>query len=113
MQKVMVRLPHVKMTEQLLYKAIPNVLLEQFDFEYLICKTVDLINKRPIAFKDSLRNLPDDELPLYIIPEILIKLYKTVTLNIIRQFQFDDHDLNWELFDVVQDYEELLKLKSN
>ena len=48
----------VKMTKQLLYKSIRKMKLDYFDFDFIICKTVDLVNKRPIAMKDNFALLP-------------------------------------------------------
>ena len=63
----------VKQTKHLLFKSIRNTILEYFEFEFMICKTVNIVNKRPIAFKESLRDLPDNEVPSCITPEMLVK----------------------------------------
>ena len=109
----------VKQVKHLIYKCIRNIVLDYFDFEFIVCKTIDLINKRPIAFKESLRTLGPNELPFCITPEILMRGYETVTLNIIPQMQCsnidDEGDPDFEPYsnNIVQGYERLLKVKSN
>ena len=106
----------VKMTKRLLYKAIRNVILDYFEFDFIVSKTIDLLNKRPIAFKESLRSLPQDCLPFCITPEILIKGYETVTMNIIPQIQSDgnedDPSFNPESSSLFDSYQRLLNVKS-
>ena len=70
-------------------------MLDCFSFEFIVCKTVDLLNKRPVTFKESLRNLRHDQVPFCITPEMLVYGYETGTLNVIPQIQtcnFDDPD---------------------
>ena len=53
----------VKQIKFFIQKSIRTNVLDYFEFEFLISKAVNLINKRPIAFMESLRSLPHDQLP--------------------------------------------------
>ena len=108
----------VDMTKKLLFKSIRKVILDYFDFEFILVKTVDLLNKRPIAFKESLRDLPFDQIPFAITPELLLKGYETCTLNIIPNLQHKDYDCNDPTFDpgssdICDSFGKLSKVKEN
>lgn len=77
----------VKQTKQLLFKSIRNAVLDYFEFEFIVSKTINMVNKRPIAFKESLRDLPNNDVPSCITPEMLVKGYDTHCLNIIPSLQ--------------------------
>ena len=53
-------------------------------------------NQAPVAFKDGLRNLQPDEVPFAITPEMLLRGYETVCLNVIPALEYasdgDDSD---------------------
>lgn len=90
----------VKLTKKLIYSAIRNSVLSLRDFEFLICKTVHLINKRPIAFKEVLREATlDENFPEPITPEILLRGYELVSVNIIPDLQIvpDMEDPNYSV----------------
>lgn len=72
----------VKQVKFLVYKSIRMLILDYFEFEFLISKSVSLINKRPIAFRQGLSSL-DDDAPDPITPEMLIRGYNTCTVNVI------------------------------
>ncbi|XP_068214775.1 uncharacterized protein [Palaemon carinicauda] len=76
----------VKMTKQMINKSIGTNILELRDFEFLICQVRSLVNKRPIAFKESLR---DQDLHTLspITPEMLLRGYEIVTVNLIPELQ--------------------------
>ena len=76
----------VKQTKYMLNKCIGTKILKFLDFELAVCQTVHLINRRPVAFKDSLRN-SDDVVPEPITPEMLIHGYPLVSLNTIPHMQ--------------------------
>ncbi len=88
----------VKLTKKLIYGAIRNNILSYFDFEFIISQTVHLTNRRPIAFKESLRSNTINDLPEPITPELLLKGHNLVSLNIIPGLQPDpDPDPSWKL----------------
>jgi len=77
----------VKFIKRLIYGAIRKRILDYFDFDLIVAQMKDILNKRPIAFKQSLRDKVDDEVPQPITPELLIKGYYCATLNIIPDLQ--------------------------
>ncbi|XP_068247877.1 uncharacterized protein [Palaemon carinicauda] len=86
----------VKMVKKLIFSSIKNTVLDYQDFYFLICQTVHLINKRPIAFKDSLRDACIDNVENPITPECLLKGYDLVSVNIIPELQnSSSDDTNW------------------
>lgn len=78
--------------KHLIFKTVKTLILDYFDFKFLVCKAIHLISKRPIAFKKSLRSLADADIPVAITPEMLIRGYETVSLNIIPQLQYSEDD---------------------
>ena len=75
----------VKQSKRLLNSSIQKRIMEFEDFEFAVSETKSLINKRPIAFKDSLRDLNPDSFALT--PEMVIKGYSTVVMNIMPELQ--------------------------
>ena len=60
------------------------MILDYFDLEFLIFQIVSLVNKRPIAFKEGSRdNDVNQMIPNPITPEMLIRGYELVSLNLI------------------------------
>ena len=59
----------VKLTKRLLFGAIKNYVLKPRDFEFTVAKTVNILNKRPVAFKEVLRDNSSDEIPEVITPK--------------------------------------------
>ena len=87
----------VKQVKFLIYKSIKTVILDYFQFDFLICQAVHLINKRPISFRDGLRSLKPDELPEIITPELLLKSHEIVPIGLVPGLQpteenFDPED---------------------
>lgn len=72
----------VKITKRLIFGAIRNNVLDARDFEFIVCQTVHLANRRPIAFKESLR---DDSvaIPDVITPEMLLRGHSLVSVSVI------------------------------
>jgi hypothetical protein len=89
----------VKLVKRLLSGSVGNLVLDYFQFEFLVIQACNLVNKRPIAYKSSLRDTnPNDYVPEPITPEILIKGYNLVTLNLIPNLQHRDPlDPEWYL----------------
>ena len=83
----------VKMSKLLIHKSIKNFVLNFRDFEFTICQTVHFINRRPVAFREALRdNSVWDSVPTAITPERLIHGYDLISVNIIP-----DHQINPDL----------------
>ena len=86
----------VKMVKRLLFGSIKNHILSFPDFEYIVCHTVHLSNRRPIAFKESLRDGNLASVPEPITPELMIKGYELTSLNLIPELQsVPDVDPDW------------------
>ena len=84
----------VKQVKKLIYGSLGKNVLNRDDFEYLIYHTVSLVNKRPIAFKESLCS--DDQLDMSpLTPEIVIHGHELPTLNLVPQLQAVDIDPSW------------------
>ena len=82
----------MKQVKHLIQKSIKTNVLNYFHFEWLIRKTICLINKRPISFLGSLRSLKPDEIPESISPEKLIKGYEAPSVNVVPYVQPAEDD---------------------
>ncbi|XP_068224998.1 uncharacterized protein [Palaemon carinicauda] len=107
----------VKMSKRLIYGALRNNVLDFRDFEFFVEQTVHLVNRRPIAFKEGLRDSITDEVPDAITPEILIHGHELLSINIIPDLQGNpDEDLNWTADDhvskVLDKYQKLRNVRS-
>ena len=77
----------VKLVKRLLFGSVKKMILSYSDFEFLVCHTVHLANRRPIAFKESLREANTDSVPEPITPEMIVKGYELTSLNLIPELQ--------------------------
>ena len=77
----------VKMTKRLLSGAIRNNVLPLRQFEYFVAQSAHLANRRPIAFKDSLRDNVSSVLPEPITPEILLHGRELISTNLVPSLQ--------------------------
>ena len=75
----------VKQTKHMMCKAIRSNVLNFWDFDFLVSKSICLINKRPIAMKDALRS--DDVEDPVITPELIITGYESAVVNVIPDLQ--------------------------
>ena len=71
----------VKFTKRLLFGALKNNVLDALQFEVIIELLINLLNKRPVAFKQTLTNSYVEEIPEPIMPEMLIKSYEIMSIN--------------------------------
>ena len=107
----------VKMIKKLIFGSIKNNILTYFDFEFLICNVVHLVNRRPIAFKDALRDNNIDYVPEPITPEQIIRGYELSSLNLIPDLQpipLDDQDFdpnNSSSSNITDNYSKLCKVR--
>lgn len=91
----------VAISKQLIFKSIGHNILDYFDFEYVICNAVHLINRRPISFKESLRDcLKDGIVPTPITPEILIHGHELISLNLLPGLHPNESNSSDPDFDV-------------
>ena len=77
----------VKLTKRLLHGAIKNNIINIRDFEFIVCKTRHLVNRRPIAFKESLRDTSGEAIPDTVTPEMLIHGRELTSINVIPHLQ--------------------------
>ncbi|XP_068229237.1 uncharacterized protein [Palaemon carinicauda] len=110
----------VKLTKRCLFGAMRNNVLDIRDFEFLICQTVHLLNRRPIAFKEALRDTDiNKSLPDPITPECLIRGYDLVSVNLIPELQrhpgleLDEDYLVSPCDKVKENYTKLRKVRSH
>ena len=82
----------IKITKDLLYSSMRSRVLNLHDFESLLAQVKHLLNKRPIAFKDTVRVSPADEEIEPVSPELLIYGRELPTLNL----QFHHRDPDWQ-----------------
>ena len=87
----------VKLVKKLIHGAIGKIVLEYFDFEFLIHQTISIVNRRPIAFKEVLRDDSNNlDLPMVITPEILLRGHEVTALNLIPGLQSQETlDPDW------------------
>ncbi|XP_068231917.1 uncharacterized protein [Palaemon carinicauda] len=103
----------VKMVKTLIFGAIKNNILSYSDFEFLVCNVIHLANRRPIAFKEVVRNDSKDSLPEPITPEHLIRGYELSSLNLIPELQSIPKDPDFDSRDIARSYQGLCKVKEN
>ena len=81
-----------------------------------------LINKRPIAFKSALNNDFQDEVPVPLTPELIVKGYDVPCISIVPQLNSSDEDDSWEYSDemlndkqkyIFSQFQKLKKVRSN
>lgn len=103
----------VKLSKRLLYGAIGNNLLSLREFEFLVEQTIHLINRRPVAFRDALRD--SLEAPDPITPERLIHGFDLVSINMIPSFQSQnlDEDFVPNTKNIADSFAKYRKVKDN
>ena len=86
----------VKISKRLINGCIRNQALDIFDFMFTLDQVRCIANKRPIAFKEGLRDSQEfaDSVPSPITPEVLIRGHDLVTMNILP-VQSVDIDPDW------------------
>lgn len=91
-----------------------NRILDHVDFSYYVAEANCLVNKRPIAFKESLHDSINNEAIDAITPEILVRGYDVPSVNIIPQLQSvpDDWVLDENSTKIIQNsYQKLQKCR--
>ena len=87
------------------------------DFEFLIAYVVHLINRRPVALKDALRDTIGEDIPDPITPECLIHGYDLISVNIIPELQVDSEPdwqpVGYSNVNLREDYQMLQKVRLN
>ena len=104
----------VKLVKRLIFGSIRNNILSYSDFEFLVCQVTHLANRRPIAFKEALRDNGID-IPEPITPELLLRGYELSSMNLIPNLQpipngEDDFKFNTSIKD---EFSQLSKVKES
>ncbi|XP_047738103.1 uncharacterized protein LOC125178431 [Hyalella azteca] len=87
----------VKMTKRLIFGSMRNLILNYRDFEFIVCQTVHLVNRRPIAYKEALCDSSSSNVPQPITPEKLIRGHDLISVLIIPElYKADEDDPSWE-----------------
>ena len=106
----------VKLTKRLIYGSVRNYVLEFRDFEFIVCQTIHMVNRRPVAFKEALRDSVD--VPEPITPEKLIHGHELVSINVIPDLQSipSESDPDWQMDNppqvILDRYSKLRKVRS-
>ena len=104
----------VKLVKRLIFGSIRNNILPIFDFEFLICQVTHLANRRPIAFKEALRDDDTNDVPEPITPELLIRGYDLSSLNLIPDLQPPPNDPEYTLNKSIKnEFSQLSKIRSS
>ena len=86
----------VKMVRQILRCSIKNYVLEFRDFEFVVAQTIHMVNRRPIAFQEGLRDVSNETVPDPITPERLLHGFDLTSINLIPELQPDpESDPDW------------------
>ena len=98
----------VKQVKNLIRKSIGKLILNYPDFQLIVSKTCHIVNRRPVAFHESLRDSNPNECLEPITPEMLIYGRELVSVNVIPQIQYELPD---EADDLVSIRDEYSKIK--
>ena len=108
----------VKIVKRLVQGTIRNLVLNSEDFQFLVAQVVHLVNRRPVAFKDALRDTcTEKEVPSPITPELLLHGRELISLNVTPGLQnVDTGDPDWNRIECPADhvrstYDKLLKAR--
>ena len=87
----------VKLVKRLISGSVRNLILPREDFVFLIRQVNHLVNRRPVAFKESMRDSNNsEELPFPITPEILLHGHELVSINVVPCLQ-ESSDVDWDM----------------
>ena len=75
----------VKLVKHLFNSAVSNNVLDLSDFYLIIEQVVHIVNKRPLCFKEALRDDRSGELPVPVTPELLIRGREINSLDVIPE----------------------------
>ena len=104
----------VKQVKKLIFSSVGKTNLTVKDFDFLMHEVIHIINRRPMTFKEGLRNVVDD-IASPITPEMLTKGYELLSLNVIPDLHPIEPDPDWSLqnpHDIIRDsYEKLRKVR--
>ena len=103
----------VKQTKRLLNKAIGRIYLDYFEFESAVEHTINLLNNRPVAFKEALRD--NQSLQEVITPAMLLRGSPLHTINVNPYLQpvddAGDPDYKPDVANIRTNLQKLLEVK--
>ena len=81
----------IKMVKRLIFGSIGNNAVNYSNFELLLAECKNIVNKRPICLKETLRdNSLNDPIPSVLTPELIIYGYELVTVSVLPNTSKDD-----------------------
>ena len=104
----------IKLVKRLIVGAVGKNVLSYFEFEYIVSRTISLLNKRPIAFKEALRDASLSDVSDPTTPELLIHGYELPTVNVNPSFAgeySDDPDFSTGLKKIKNEYYKLQNVR--
>jgi len=84
----------VKAAKRLIYGAMRNLILDSDHFRLVVAECKQLINARPVAYKEALRDCENEDLPAPISPELLLTGRELITCNVIPYAQPSEADVD-------------------
>lgn len=108
----------VKMSRRLISGSLGNKIPSHSEFSLIVAQANHLVNKRPIAFKETLRDSTTNmhDMPETITPENLLRGYDTHTLDVIPGDCPDESSEEWKLGNNLKelrnDHKKLSKIRS-
>lgn len=104
----------VKLVKHLMYGSMGRLILSSRDFQFLISHVNHLVNRRPIAFRESLRT-DLHEVPEPITPEMLLHGRELISLNLVPSIHDPiSQDPDWSVAaSLSHEFDKFKKVKEN
>ena len=102
----------VKLVKRLIYGSIGKRVISYSDFELLVAECSHIVNRRPICWKEGLRDCsPSQNIPTPITPELILRGYELVSVNVLpieNKDEWKPHGSPETLFDNLTEVRESL-----
>ena len=83
----------MKLYKKLLYGCIRNNIINYSDFELVVAECTHIMNRRPIGFRDALRDTSTrDTIPNCVTPEMIVFGRELISVNILPM----DNETDWK-----------------
>ena len=83
----------VKLVRRLIFGSVRNLVLDYKDFEFMVAHVKHIVNRRPIAFREALRDCTTEKIiPSAITPEILLFGRELTSVNVIPNLEKNPED---------------------
>lgn len=103
----------VKLVKRLIYGSIKRNVLSSEDFKFTVAQTINLVNKRVIAYSEALRDEDGRDLPAPITPEILVTGRELTSPNVIPALELGDEEWVPSSSTLSQSFSKLRKIRTN